>query len=281
MTFNSNGLREKALTVRLSRTMFQAEKSDTRVAQATELQWKAEKAGRYTKRLLRDCEEFCNARAAFTDIHRYVMKYTLPWMDDGIRLLPSEKYLDFANGLSELKEIALRKVQELADVWDDAVLKDKERLGDMWNPDDYPTKEDMVTMWDVKVAFLPIPAVDDFRVDLSDSDKNAFESAIKEAEENANTDLLARILAPVAHMVEKLSDPKARFHDTLLGNVKDVCTIAKDLNLNNDARITEIVASIEDKLQGVKTDELRQDSLVRFATAEDMKEVQSKLQEWI
>lgn len=284
MTIAISTLRDKAITIRLTRSQYQPYKFDRAVTDATEASAGVSGAGRYTKRLLKDCKELDAVTHAFTDVYRFVMEQTLPWMDEGVRVLPNVSYAEFCKEFGNLKTKALNRVHDLVTAWDDAIDKDKTRLGSMFNICDYPTKEELVTKFDIRLTFAPVPSSEDFRIDLSDDDKADLESAVADVESKATDYLLKQILAPVKAMADKLAVPIGQqgsvFRDTLVSNVHDITKRAKKLNINNDETINELIELIEDELGGVTANELRVHSDVRSATAESMRSVATKINQY-
>ena len=276
--------REKAITVRLRRAMYIPTKYDSAATAAAESSFGAGNVGRYTKRLLKNCTQLKDVQKAFQDVYTYVIDHTLPWMDEGVRVLPNASYVDFAQEVGEFRRKALSKVEKLGAVWDSAVLADKARLGSMWNPMDYPTKEEMLAKWGISVVFSPIPASEDFRIDMDEADRKALDDAIHEVEQSSTGYLLKEMLKPVAAMAAKLSvpigDEGSIFRDSLMGNLKDVANRAKKLNLNHDARVDEVIADIEKVTNSVTLTALRETTEVRNATAKQMKSLADKINQW-
>lgn len=282
--FNVPTLREKAITVRVRRSMYTPTKYDRAATAAAEAALGTAKTGRYTKKLLRTCKELRDCQHAFQDVYNYAVQNTLPWMDEGVRVLPNGNYIEFAAEIGRLRNVAMQKVQALATVWDTAVMADKGFLGGMWSLSDYPTKAEMVAKWDISIMFAPVPVSDDFRIDMDEADKQLLDSAINDVEAKATDYLLKQILEPVVAMADKLSipigDEGAIFRDTLVGNLQDVCKRARKLNINNDERVDEIAGEIEKALENITAQTLRESDYVRDTTAKRMDEISKKLNQW-
>lgn len=264
--------------------MYTPTKYDKAATAAAEAALGTAKTGRYTKKLLRACKELRDCQHAFQDVYNYAVQNTLPWMDEGVRVLPNDNYIEFAAEIGRLRNVAMQKVQALAMVWDTAVMADKGFLGGMWDPHDYPTKSEMVNKWDIRIMFSPVATSEDFRIDMDESDKALLDQAIKDVEEQATDYLLKQILEPVAAMSAKLAVPigeeGAVFRDTLVGNLRDVCKRAKKLNINNDERVDEVVDEIEHALVSITPQTLRESDYVRATTAKRMDEISKKLNQW-
>jgi hypothetical protein len=64
----------------------------------------------------------------------------------------------------------------------------------------------------------------------------------------ATKDLWERLHTVVSRMSERLSDKDKKFHDTLVGNISDLCCLLSKLNLTGDADLEAMRHKIEAKL---------------------------------
>lgn len=279
-----NTLREKAINVRLVRRMYNPYRQDKGATEAAESAMGTINAGRFNKRLLRGCKELKAAQNAYNDLYRYVMEHTLPWMDEGVRVLPNANYFDFTSQVRALRERCDDAVRNLYNAWDQAVMDDRVPLNGMWNINDYPDKDRMLERWGISITFSPVPASTDFRIDMDEEDKQQLDAAVKAVEENASEYLLKEILKPVRAMAEKLAVPigadGAVFRDTLVTNLNDVIERGRTLNINNDPRIEEVLKDIEYAAKSITPNSLRESPIVRSTTQKAMAEVDKKISQW-
>ena len=239
-------LAEKAMLVRLTRSMFQPYAFDRQTTQDVELQTGVRKAGRFNKRLMLDCGQLKDTISAYNAVYGFHMLHTVPWLDDGMRMLPADQYFDYNQGIRELIHQAERTADELAARWDEYVQADMARLGPLADIRDYPT--DIRNRFAVSIKFLPVPSSSDFRVQISDEDRASLDQALVEAEQRATVHLLEDMLEPVRRAVEKLSTPIGQegsiFRDSLISNMIEAAQRARKLNVAGDARITAMVDEI-------------------------------------
>ena len=277
-------LRDKAITVRLSRRMYNPYKYDKTATEAAENSTGTHRAGRFTKRLLRNCVELKKTQSAYNDLYAYVVDNTLPWMDDGVRVLPNANYMEFVAEVGNLRRRAAACLKVLYDAWDQRVMEDQKILGGLWCASDYLSKDEMLGKWGVQLTFAPVPCSEDFRIDMDETDKQALDEAVREVQDQAGDYLLKEILKPVAAMAEKLAVPIGTegsiFRDTLVSNLKDVCKRARKLNINGDSRVASVISDIEAAVSVVTPDSLRQSTAARQATGSAMKAVEKKINQW-
>ena len=87
---------DKAMLICLHITMWTARKHDKRVSEEVAQSHEATtNAGRYNKHLLDQAEKLEELRTLAGQIRQYFYKVTLPWSDEGYRLLPSHLYFEF------------------------------------------------------------------------------------------------------------------------------------------------------------------------------------------
>lgn len=274
-------LADRAMLVRLSRSQYQPYAHDLGATMKIEVDTGVRKAGRFNKRLLLDCHMLRDTNVAFNDVYQYHMRNTAPWLDDGMRVLPSKSYFDYSQAMSELMATARRKVDELAVVWDQLVIEDMQRLGPLARSEDYP--KDIRSKYSVGLKFLPIPTASDFRVHISDEDKATLASAISEAESGVTRHLLAEMLEPVKRAVEKLSVPIGAegsiFRDSLLSNLIEVADRAKKLNVMDDLAVETIIDAINANVKGYvqNPDRLREDVAARSDAQAQLDEIMNKM----
>lgn len=279
-------LRDKAIVVKLSRRLFNPNKQDKAATNAAivAMGGTSTRVGKFNKRLLSKCAELKQTQQAFQAIYDYVRDHSLPWKDEGYRLLPNANYREFVEGYRDLKEECERCVNKLASVWDQACTADKAVLNGMWDPNDYPSVGEMVSQWGVSITFQPISSSADFRIDMDDEDKQALDEALARVEAGATDYLMQELLTPVKALIERLSIPKgekgSRFCDTIITNVTDITERARKLNINNDERIDGLIEAMDKAVAGLSPEAIRQSDALRATAVKRMKEVEAKAAEW-
>lgn len=274
-------LADKAMLVRLKRSVYQPYAYDQGATMKVEVDTGVRRAGRFNKRLLLDCYELRDTNSAYNDVYQYHMLNTVPWTDTGLRMLPAHMYFEYTQGMRELMDKARAASAKLAAKWDDLVAADLARLGPLGNCDDYP--RDISQCYGVSLSFMPVPTASDFRVKISDEDRASLESAIAEAEAGVTKHLLAEMLEPIERAVTKLAVPIGAegsiFRDTLLSNITEVAQRARKLNLTGDPSVTAIVDAINGAIGGYAQapDRLREDIGARNDAQEKLADIMAKM----
>ncbi len=274
-------LADKAMLVRLKRSMFEPYVTDKVATAAVEAQNGVHRAGRYNKHLLKDSKVFAKVQAAYYAVYDYHMKHTLPWLDDGLRMLPSHLYFEYTQEMHKRTADAEQAVRQLQAAWSAEILTDKPRLGPMFDIGDYPA--DITARFSINLQFLPVPSVGDFRVDIDPDDRQSLERAFIDVENNISTHIAKTMLEPVKAMVEKLSVPigekGAIFRDSLIENVVETVERLERVNISADAELT---ASLEDIRRAIgkykgNIDALREVDTVRTQAHQEFDAIMANL----
>ena len=93
---------------------------------------------------------------------------TLPWDDNGYRVLPAAVYLEHAEKLREYSRKFTAAIDVFAAQFDQLVIESRSRLGSLFRPEDYPTSKEIRDKFAFETEVMPLPDGDDFRVNLGD-----------------------------------------------------------------------------------------------------------------
>jgi len=126
-----------------------------------------EQAGRYNKQLLMGAGKLEELRTLGGQIRQHFYKITLPWSDEGFRLLPSHFYFDLTTRMREFEAKFSSGIDAFLDVYPEYIREARAELGGLFREEDYPSAEKLREKFSVKLEVLPIPTGDDFRVTMS------------------------------------------------------------------------------------------------------------------
>ena len=273
----TNTLGNKAMLVRLAIKQWSVRKYDRNVTQkiANDYQTTVD-AGRYTKVLLainaiRKMSKIAN------EVRSYHYERTLPWYDWGPRLLPAANYLEYTQKIQFYKTEFEKAVNEFVQNYQTYIDEAKNRLNGMFNQSDYPDPAAISSFYGFKVSVDPLPDKDDFRVSLGESEVAAIQADIetrtREAQAAGMRELWTRLHDAVDSMVERLSDDKAIFRDSLIGNLSDLVSLLPKMNIADDKDLDAMSRQVEKKLCGFKPDQLRADKNSRRKAAKAAKSI--------
>lgn len=276
-----SSLKDRCVTITLKRNQWSPKKWDKEVTKGVEDTAGVKDVGKYTKQLLKGNKDLKNLQSKFGEVYKYVQDHSLPWMADGVRIIPSSELIDFTNEVGKLKSEAMGLVTQLYNNWSTAVQEDAHRMGSLFNPDDYPTADEMAACWAIRLVIAPISDSADFRVDVGEEMKQALDKELQNVEAQATEHVVKMLMDPIKAMAEKLSVPKGEagsvFRDTLVTNLKDAASRALKLNINDNENIEKTCHQVLSVLDGLDAQDLRDSDGVRASVASDMRQIQSKL----
>jgi len=193
---------------------------------------------------------------------------SLPWADEGCRLLPTKVYTKYVEGINQHSAEFWAAVDEFCELYDGMIQKARIRLADLWNPEDYPTVDRVRNKFafSVSFSFLPNPQTD-FRLGLSeievDKIRASVEQTLKNTEENAQKDLWNRMNRIVERIVERLGDPGKVFKKSTFENIDELEKQVDFLNVAENVNINDTMKKIKDELTEYDPTEIRNDEKVR------------------
>lgn len=268
-------LSEKAVLVSLSVSTWTARKLDKRVSSEVAANHAARQdAGRYNKLLVAEdaIRRVQQAARQARDTH---YKLTLPWLDNGQRILTNRAYMDYMAQMREERGNFERAVSDFLSQYPQLVVAAQQRLGTMYRAEDYPDAGEIAGKFGMEFNVTPVPDSRDFRVALSDTEaeriRTDLEERVQQATSAAARDAWDRLHEVIGNVVERLSDPKAIFRDSLIGNVAELVNILPMLNLNDDPELERLRREAERKIVSLDPADLRQDKAARQAAARDAK----------
>jgi len=257
-------LSRKATLVSLNASVWTARKLDRKITDEINTKHHAAAdAGRYNKLLVQaECLKKINGIVTAARTTHY--RFTLPWHDEGPRILPNEKFSDYANEMRDHKRAFERAADEFAENYPGFVEQAKARLNGMFNETDYPHATRIRSKFKLDFDTSMLPEADDFRSDL-DKDTEAdiraeIAASTKKAAAGIGQATADRIIEVVEHMATKLKEyhntkvaedgrtGRRFFMDSLVENVRDLAKLLPAFNLNNDPKLTAITARIQKEL---------------------------------
>lgn len=278
---------ERAMLVKLSITGYSPSKKDKKataeVEHAHQTRAGMAKVSKYT--IHPDALKPIGAVEASTRQAHY--ERTLPWCDDGARILSAKAYMAYADLMRNSERQWTAAVDEFCQNWDDHVQNARQALNGLFDPKDYPTKDEVRRRFKFEWKVLPVPAGEDFRVDLGADEvaviKAGIEAQAQATLQEATREVWRRLAEVVGKMSERLhayAADKSPFRDSLVENIRDLLSIVPSLNLADDPTITQFCDEIRQKLCK-HPDALRQDYFIRNDTMRAADEILAKMQGYL
>jgi hypothetical protein len=265
---------ERAMLAAVHISIWTAVKHDRKISRDVANQHGAHRdAGRYNKQLLRGADKLDDLRTLAGQIRQYFYKITLPWSDEGFRLLPSNFYFDLMARMREFEAGFEQGVDTFLAVYPQYIDQVRPELNGLFREEDYPTAEKLREKFGVKLEILPIPSGGDFRVQMSAEEQarvsREIDANVRQSLTRGTEDLWKRLREVVSHMVDRLNEPESRFHASLVTNVVDLAEILPRLNVNGDADLNRFAEQIRQRLCNHSAQDLKKHDLLRVTAATD------------
>lgn len=245
-------LNNKAMIVTLNVSCWTARKQDKKVSAEVDAAHNARDAGRYNK-LLIDKSYLDPLTSHAGKVRQYHYKMTLPWMDNGGRLLPSKLFMEYRNGIDDLRTEYQRLVDDFLKVYASNLVQDaRVRLGTLYDPEDYPDSTTLREKFGIEMDILPVPTAQDFRVDVAESEINRIREEINRnvvlRQRKAMDDAWSRVHDVVDTIYLRLSADKPVIRDSLIENARELIALLPGLNVIDDPAMTAVAKEITDNL---------------------------------
>jgi hypothetical protein len=240
-------INEKALLVKMSISQWYSHKSDARIAEEVAIQHNV--AGKkfnnkYIKHILSNIA-LGAIQAVISDLRTYHNEKTMPWKENGARILPAASFMDYQKHVAILRTNFEQEVKRFAAKYPDWVMQARADMGSLFSELDYPTADEIKDKFSLEVSVMPFPSEADFRVDVDNTvmDELRAQTAqqIRTALQEATNSVRLRVLERVKLLHTALSDPKRVFRDETFHAVRNVAEDARQLNLTSDMDLTMLV----------------------------------------
>lgn len=245
-----------------------------------------------TKKLLGDCPEL-KAISDFVAMVRTGTHHemTMPWSNSGLRLLPTAKFFDYQADVTAKQGKFAELVKEFLLSYEWARAEAKAALGSLFNDDEYPTTDVLARKFRFVVNYVPVPEAGDWRVNMGretvDVLSKHYADYYEEQSRKTVSTLLSQTLDPLLRMSEKLADPVAgdkansrgikTFRDSLVENVVNMIDRLETYNITNDPTLRDVRFKLQQVMDGITPDALREDDYLRRETKKKVDEVIASL----
>lgn len=247
---------DRALLAKLTTRAWSGQKKDSEVSRRVTADAHADPAsGTFYKRLAKShlFEEFQRTASAAREYHNRV---TLPWLDGGYRLLPTDMFFNYQQQMAGYRREAEATARRIRNEYPRIVEQARNRLGTLYNPDDFPSADKVESAFGIEVSLVPVPDTDDFRVDLDEETQESIRSEVqqsyKEMERTALLNLWDRLHSVVEHLSTRLHEvdraERKRLHESVVGHVRDLVEILPSLNITGDAELDQLAGEAKEKL---------------------------------
>lgn len=203
--------------------------------------------------------------AASQRVREVVYRYTMPWGDEKMRLLPVKMEQEFRtklnDAMAELEDARTDYVQ----AYPGLVSASERDLGELFDATQYPDADKVKSLFTSKVTYWPIPESSHFVAEIASeaakSAKETIETEIENRLVEATYDMVKRAKEVVSAFSNKLEQVKPEsfidgdddlytelvggtFRDSLTENIADMARLIEAMNLTGNDQIKKVVKDL-------------------------------------
>lgn len=279
------GVARSAILVDLFISTYSGRKQDKRTQdEVTTAKGAASKrAASVYKSLFAECKELDDVLKFQSRVRQMHYKLTIPWSDNGTRLVPAATFIEYKNVMNQYEEEFRDLVDRFLDKYDTLVAAAAFQLGTLFDRKEYPSREVVRNKFSFRVVESPMPLAGDFRLDIEAEVQqdliDAYEKRLAEQLQVANQDAWTRLYEVLTRMSDRLTidedGKKRKFHDTLVTNAEELCDLLTKLNITQDPALERARALLQDTLVGVSPDALRKEDSTRVEVKQKVDKILS------
>lgn len=254
-------LEERALLVKLSISVWRNQASDrAAVAEiARTFQVTHNEGDRYIKSLVtpRALNAVLNTASSLYHTH---LRFTLPWRDRGVRILPADQLFVYRERIDEGQEDFDEAVRAFIAEYPQLVQDAERARGQLFDASLYPAIDELQRSFGVQLDLLPFPA-SDFRLEGISQEERArlqseaqavLDAGVAKATEGLVEGLRKRLEA-LSRMLHGVFKP-TQLHFRL---VEEEVAYARTMNVMHAADVARLCDTIEERLGGHSASRLR------------------------
>lgn len=290
---NSISIASSAMLVELSVKGWTARKLDKKVSAEVDVSKNTlTHAGNYNKNLLAGTGFLDTITKYASNARSWHVAQTLPWSDNGLRLLPVTNFMAYKQQLGILESNYMALVGKFLVAYPDLVSAAAFQLGELFNREEYPSADKIATKFNFEYNFMPVPTGGDFRIDINEEAKRDIISSCSGIYEqrlaNAMREAWSRLHDCLSRMSERLTvdlvnnedgscDHKGRvFRDTLVENAVELVELLKHFNLTKDESLEDARRMLGFRMMNIQANDLRENFTLREQVKKDVDSILNK-----
>lgn len=269
---NSISIASSAMLVELSISTWTARKLDKRISTKVDLDNGAKtKVVNANKNLMAGTGVLDTIVKYAANARAWHLSQTLPWTDNGSRLLPMSNFMEYKRQLGELEANYEALVDKFIVAYPNLVSAAAFQLGNLFDRNEYPDENSLKRKFKFTYSFFPVPTAGDFRIDINEEAKAEImancNSAYEDRLNNAMREAWSRLHDCLSRMSERLTDnadgSRKIFRDSLVENGVELVTMLKHLNITQDPQLEQARRDLQSAIGAHDLDSLRDNSNAR------------------
>lgn len=212
----------------------------------------------------------------------YWRSMTLPYPQEGVRLIKQSDVAAFEDKMREFKEQLAAAASNLQLEYESIKEAAREKLGDLFNPADYPPTLEGV--FEIKWEYPPVEPPNylmTFNPELYAQEQSRIQQRFETAVMMAEEAFAEQLQEMIAHLVERLTDEpdgtKKTFRASAVENFKEFYDNFRRMNVRSNAQLEGLIQRANDLVAGVDVADLRKNADLRQNLSQQMNTVKTAL----
>jgi len=281
----ANEMRQNMGAVKLSFSWLgtQRKLSDAQTKQAADAFDASTDLVKASKRLIDTTHPAYRAATAIkSQAQGYWRGLTLPYPQEGIRLIRQQDVVGFEEKMREFKDQLAAASSNLQLEYESIKLAAREKLGQLYNPADYPATLEGV--FSVTWEYPPIEPpryLMNFNPELYAQEQTRIQQRFENAVALAEDAFAEQLSEMVSHLIERLTDapdgqPKI-FKVTAIDNFKEFYENFRRMNVRSNPQLETLISQANNLVSGVTAKDVRNSKTLRQNLTHQMGELQTTL----
>lgn len=282
-------LATSSLIVSAEVNVWTATKQDRQISNEVTLQKNASAdAGKFTKNLLANCAEHKALLNYRQTVYNWLQRCTYDWAGS-MRLLPTFRLEQFKKEYAEHEANFQTLLDSFIAAYPSLVSDAAFKQGDMFDRSEYPDVKDVRRRFRMNLITTTVPA-GDFR---AGGIAQALADDLKQHYEQQTKDIIERVMGDAAQQLVEYSSrlrnacievqadddgkvKRKRIYENTVNQVKGMVDLLKNFNLTGNPELEDARIKLEQTLDGVTLDGLRESPSVRAQVKDGLDDILSK-----
>lgn len=283
---NAPSIQSSAMLLDVSISLYTGRRTDRKSAAELATSKGADKAATSVqKHLFAGDTDLAAIQTHASACRQRVYLLTMPWADQGTRLLPTKMFFDATKELADMKFEFERLVGVFVNSYTHKISNAAFKMGQLFDRTEYPSVDEIASKFKFHYAFSPVPDAGDFRVDIPAEAlamvQESYSAVASDRIQQAVGDAWTRLYDMVASIHGKVTDPedggrRTRLHEATLTNALELCELLKGLNVFDDPLMNEMRLELYNSIKNVDIGTLRESPEVRSAVKNSMQSLLDK-----
>lgn len=270
-------INDKALLVKMSISQWYNRVNDKKVAEEVAIQHgvNSNLQNKYVKQIMSNIA-LADVHTIISALRAYHNDKTLPWKENGVRILPAASFMDYQKQIAALRNSFDSEVKIFLAKYPDWVAESRRTMGSLFCEDDYPEVSTLKDKFSLEVSCMPFPNEADFRIDVDNAAMEELRAQtaadIRTALDSAVNSIRLRILERIRMLYNALEDDRKVIREDTFYAVITAAADAGALNLTNDTDLGLLISRV-DFLNSVTVKTLRTNGMQRSTVAHRLHEI--------